>query len=256
MTNAAIGAESPHRAFYQFMKWLFGILFFFMALLFLPRFPVAFVWLLACSLVLLPPTARMIMRKMNYIFPKWLNVTAATLGTFAMLGILGHEAEKAMPSVENNPAPAQQTPPLAPVSEEEQLRQITSDVLKGDTNMGKPRLRKVEVVKQAAGGWGVFAEFNGDDNLTARMRKGGIETKMAEVYVALYTSGKDVQTASVAAYFPLVDKYGNESDGIVYKTTLNRKEADKVNWGADNTTLRRSILPGIWTATLVHPEFR
>jgi len=76
------------------------------------------------------------------------------------------------------------------------------------------------------------------------------------VYIALYTSGKDVQTATVAAYFPLVDRYGNESEGVVLKTSLSKMEAGKVNWDADNTMLQRSIIPDVWTTTLVHPEFR
>jgi len=41
---------------------------------------------------------------------------------------------------------------------------------------------------------------------------------MSEIYIALYTSDKDIRSASVAAYFPLVDQYGNESSGVVYKS--------------------------------------
>lgn len=242
------------------LPWALGIVFLFAALLIAGMYPPNAFALFVCGLFLLPPVRRMIAKRMKYVAPKWMSITAGVIGMSALIAVT--EPTPTQPNIPpaseaaGSPVEAQQPPPAAPASEEEQLRQIVADVLKGSTNMSKPRLRKVDVVKQVAGGWGVFVEFNGDDNLSAKSRKGGIESKMAEVYIALYTSGKDVQAATVAAYFPLVDKYGNESDGVVYKTALNGAEAAKVNWSADNTTLRRSIVPGVWTATLVHPEFR
>lgn len=119
--------------------------------------------------------------------------------------------------------------PAKPVSEEDQIRNIVSSVLKGNNNMDQPHIRKIDVVKQVNGGWGVFVDYNADDNLTTNLRKTGIEKTMSEIYIALYTSNKDVQSASVAAYFPLVDKYGNESQEVVYKSILDKSEADKVN---------------------------
>ncbi len=186
-------------------------------------------------------------------------IVVGFVGMSALISVTEKEsiAPASAPVVSDNAVPSQQVAaPAAPVSEEDQLRQIVSDVLKGNTNMNKSRLRKVDIVKQVAGGWGVFTEFNGDYNLNANMRKGGIQSQMAEVYIALYTSGKDLQTATVAAYFPLVDQYGNESEGLVLKTSLNKVEAAKVNWSADSSSLRRTILPNIWTTMLVHPEFR
>jgi len=142
------------------------------------------------------------------------------------------------------------------VSEENQIRGIISNVLKGNNNMDQPRLRKIEVVKQVNGGWGVFVDYNSSDNFTADWRKTGIEITMSEIYIALYTSSKDIQSASVAAYFPLLDKYGNEHQGVVYKSILNKSEADKVNWRLDSSTLELSILPNVWTTTVLHREFR
>ena len=150
----------------------------------------------------------------------------------------------------------EQTESKKPLSEEEQIRKLISEQLKGDNNLGKPYIRKIDVIKQVNGGWGVFVEYNADDNLTKNLRKIGIEKKMSEIYIALYTSGKDIRSASVSAYFPLVDKYGNESDGVVYKSILDKKEADKINWNSDPSTLKLSILPGVWTTSILHPEFR
>lgn len=249
---------AAHAGMYRFIKWLIGITFLFFALLFLPKYPIASFWFVIFGLILLPPSARLIARKTKHDIPRWLNVTVAVVGLFGMIGVAGQDVEKRTPAGTDNSAPVQarQDAPPTPISEEDQLKQIVADQLKGNNNMSKASLRSVNVVQQVDGGWGVFTEFNADDNLTMNMRRGGIESDMGEIYIALYTSGKDVRTASVAAYFPLVDKYGNGSDGMVYKTTLNKAEADKVNWSADGVTLRRSILPAVWTATLVHPEFR
>lgn len=157
----------------------------------------------------------------------------------------------------NNPADQQnQAAQATPPSEEDQIKQLASKQLEGKNNSGKDFLRKIDVVKQEKGGWGVFVDYNADDNLTTDMRKGGIEMKMSDIYTALYTSGKDIRTASVAAWFPLQDKYGNASDGIVYKSMLDKAEADKVNWQTDKASLDLNILPKVWTTTLLFPDFQ
>ena len=241
----------------RFASWAFGIVFLLAALGLIGKNAVTAFWLFACGLILLPPSSKWIAKKLKRSIPRWASITAGVIGFLSIVAVTEPPVPQQTPPTTDTAVQAEQTPPpAAPVSEEDQLRQIVTDVLKGNTNMSKPRLRKVDIVKQAAGGWGVFTEFNGDDNLTANMRKGGIQSQMAEVYIALYTSGKDVQTATVAAYFPLVDQYGNESEGVVLKTSLSKAEAAKVNWSADSSTLRRSILPGVWTTVLVHPEFR
>ncbi len=118
------------------------------------------------------------------------------------------------------------------------------------------RSRSVNVVPQVHGGYGVFVEFNGNDNLTTKMTKGGIEMDMSGLYIALYTSDLDVRSASAAAYLQLIDKYGKTSDVIVYKSILDKDVADKVNWSADNAMLKLQILPGIWTTSILSPVLK
>lgn len=60
----------------------------------------------------------------------------------------------------------------------------------------------------------------------------------------------------MAAYFTLVDKYGQRSDVVVYKSILDKAEADKVNWQQDDAYLKLTILPGVWETTLLHPDLR
>lgn len=144
------------------------------------------------------------------------------------------------------------------VSDEDRLRAIVASVLQGNTNMShESRLKSVDVLNQSAatppGGWGVFVEFNADDNLSAKMTKGGIEKQMSDIYAALYTSGIDVRTASASAYLSLTDKYGNTNDQMVYKSILAKDTASKVNWSADKATLELQILPGLWETTVLSP---
>lgn len=139
---------------------------------------------------------------------------------------------------------------------EDQIRQVVEEVLEGDNNRDQPLLRGVEIVPQVDGGFGVFVEMNANDNLTSGFIKGGIEQDMTEVYQAVYHSGQDVRTASVAAYFPMIDQYGQESEDVIYKSILDKSEADKVNWDADESLLAVDILPGVWQTTFLHPELQ
>jgi len=183
----------------------------------------------------------------------------ATIAFFVLFGITTGPSSQTQPTTKDSVVSEEQEQPSEPakqLSEKEQIQKLVSDQLKGTNNMKNPYVKKIDVIEQVGGGWGVFVEYNADDNLTKNLRKTGIEKKMSEIYIVLYTSDKDIRSASVAAYFPLVDQYGNESSGVVYKSILEKGEADKVNWGSDSSTLKLSILPGVWTTSILHPEFR
>lgn len=149
------------------------------------------------------------------------------------------------------------TAPQAPaLSEQDQVKALITEQLKGQNNMKKDNLKKLEVTEQEDGGWAVTVEFNASDNLSTNLRKVGIEKQMSELYIELYKNGKDVRTATLTAYFPLQDQYGNVNDRAIYQSTLEKEEATKVNWNADQSSLKLSILPKVWTTTLLHPEFK
>jgi hypothetical protein len=138
----------------------------------------------------------------------------------------------------------------------EKVETVISDKLSGKNNLSKTKLIKVNVVNQIDGGLGAFIEFNADDNLTTNLRKMGIESDMSEIYQILYDGDLNVTAASISAYFPLADKYGNETSEVVYKSILDKTEADKINWSADSATLKLEIVPSIWTTSILHPEFQ
>jgi hypothetical protein len=159
---------------------------------------------------------------------------------------------------EIKPAPIEKAPstPKAPtLSEKDQIKKLVTDQLSGQNNMKKDNLKNLVVIEQEDGGWNVEIGFNADDNFSMNLIKTGIETQMSKLYIALFNSGKDIKTVSISAYFPLEDQYGNVNDRVVYASTLNNEEANKVNWNANRTSLEHSILPGVWTTTMLHPEF-
>lgn len=147
---------------------------------------------------------------------------------------------------------------LQNLTPKQKIEKVVKNELSGKTNImeEKNKFRKVEIVKQTDASHGVFVEFNADDNLTKNLRKSGLEDQMSKIYKVLYTQNLDVATATITAYFLLVDKYGNESEGVVYKTILNKSEADKINWETNSATLRLQIVPSVWTTLIMHPEFR
>lgn len=153
----------------------------------------------------------------------------------------------------NEPTSAPEAPAL---SEQDQIKKLVTDQLNGQNNNKKDNLKSVEVSEVDGGGWDVAVEFNASDNLSTNLRKKGIESDMSELYISLYKSGKDIKTVSVSAYFPLQDQYGNVNDRVVYASTLDNEEASKVNWNADQSSLKLSILPSVWTTTMLHPEFK
>lgn len=246
------------------LGWIFGVLFAISGITFLFSQPLTGILLLILAAVLLPPAYKAIIEKFNISVPKHAK-TIVVIALLVFVGLSSPSAENdespqvvnnAVSTEQNQNAQAQQNEPPKPVSEDDQIRNIVSNLLKGSNNMDNQYVRKIDVVEQVNGGWGVFVEYNADDNLTTNLRKTGIEKTMSEIYIALYTSNKDVRSASVAAYFPLVDRYGNESEDVIYKSILDKAEAEKVNWNADSSTLKLSILPEVWTTSILHPEFR
>lgn len=245
------------------LGWIFGVLFAISGISFLFSQPLTGLLLLILAAVVLPPVYKAIVDKFNLSVPKGAKaIVVVVLLVFLGITSPSSDSNSSQPTSNTNVSQTQtrqneqKSEPAKPLSEEDQIRNIVSNQLKGNNNMDKQYIRKIDVVEQVNGGWGVFVEYNADDNLTTNLRKTGIEKTMSEIYIALYTSNKDIRSASVAAYFPLVDRYGNESEDVIYKSILDKTEADKVNWNADSSTLKLSILPEVWTTSILHPEFR
>lgn len=173
------------------------------------------------------------------------------VGVIIIAGLLAESGSRETPSQADAPsgtAMQAQTP-------EEKIRSAIANSLSSNTNMKKVRFLKVDVV-QRGGDYEVVVDFNADENLTGAMTVSALKSDMAKVYSALFKGDLGVSKAMISGYLPLADKYGNTSDQPVYRTSLGRIEAQKINWGAESVMLWRQIIPSVWEEEMVHPIVR
>lgn len=96
------------------------------------------------------------------------------------------------------------------------------------------RVRDVEIDQQQEGRYAVSASFDAGELLAlgASLGQRMIENDMKETYRVLYTSdnASQIEEASLTAYAPVVDQYGNETPAVVYSTRLDGITGRKINW--------------------------
>lgn len=105
-------------------------------------------------------------------------------------------------------------------------------------------------------GFVVDIRINASDNFTTNMIRMGIEKDMTLAYKEIFNRVENVDTVFIDAYLPLTDQYGNENDGSVYKTALDKDTASRVNWEADTANLYQNILPNAWETITLHAVIR
>lgn len=92
------------------------------------------------------------------------------------------------------------------------------------------RLDRVEVYAHVDGGFNVLVFFNAREGWSIKSTRRGIEAEMRDAYRALYGSGVNVATAGLFANAKISDEFGRESNGLVYKTIMDRETANKIVW--------------------------
>jgi hypothetical protein len=192
-----------------------------------------------------------------------LKLLLASLGGFILFSTIGYfslsdeerqQMETRRAQEKNAKQQQQQQEAARQAQPDVKLKRVVSTAFDGKTNTGnKPRLRKVDIVARNDGKYGVFVEFNANDNLTKGMMKRGIELEMIEAYKDIYTSNVHVYSASMSAYFPGTDKFGRSSEALVYKTILEGNVGRQINWKGDYQILDFHKL---WKVAMLHSEFR
>lgn len=145
--------------------------------------------------------------------------------------------------------------PEKPKTEDEQIRELVTEVFKGTNTLKQERLRKVNIEK-ISGGWDVAINFNASEGFTNKLMKSGIEIEMSRAYKALLTANLNVKSVYINAYFPFQDKFGKSTDHIIYGTSLEKEVADKINWQANELTLENRIIPGVWRLEYLDSMFQ
>ena len=104
---------------------------------------------------------------------------------------------------------------------------------------------------QEEGLYNVNVRFNGQDSWSPSSTKESIEWQMQDVYQGLYEAKLDIRDIYCFASLKVTDQYGKESVMVVYKTSLGRATAEKINWDR-----KRSLDFGnIWDVDFVHRSF-
>lgn len=160
-------------------------------------------------------------------------------------------ASSTKPSTAQTQPPAPATDPDA--ADRAQLEQLVYDGLHGTNNGGESYIKSVNINHDTNfdnptntdgsprySGWTVDIEINIDGSRTVMNRE------IADLYISLYSHRTDLIMVGIKAYEPVIDKYGNPSDGLVYSTFLKAADAYKVNWSLDTTGLEFSVLPNLW----------
>jgi hypothetical protein len=136
---------------------------------------------------------------------------------------------------------------LTPATPEQTIEaKIRSALPQQKTNNNKDIIREITVTKQVDGNYGVLVSFNANQSVSGDMAKKSIWITMTKIYTALYKDSSNVGQVSQVAYATLVDNYGKEQDNVVMKTSLDKTEGGKVNWGESESTLALQILPDVW----------
>lgn len=147
----------------------------------------------------------------------------------------------------------QATPTPKPITSPKTPEQTIEDRIRASvakrTNTNKDKIIEIQVNKAFDNDkeYIVLVSINGDDNLSDDWIKRSIKGDMADIFIALYKQPVGVREATVFAYFPMTDKYGNTSDKMVMKTSLDATEAKKINWNQDQIMLSSQTLPDVWT---------
>lgn len=157
----------------------------------------------------------------------------------------------ATPIIESSPSPSPSPePPPAPKSPEERIEAAMKKEFSGKSNNDRPKFQSIEINGTEETGFVVQVVFNADDNLTCRFRRRGIESDMRDAYQVLFTKF-NVTRATMEALFPLIDKFGKEEDGTIYRTLMTREIASQINW-ENKASIDFRLL---WETTFINHEF-
>jgi hypothetical protein len=104
----------------------------------------------------------------------------------------------------------------------------------------QPKLRAFEYFSEAGK---MNVDFNMDQNLTRDWTRDGLKMQMSDLYIAIYHESEPaVKSASLRAWGPVTDRYGNNSYAMLIGTTLEGTETSKINPGLWKTFLGSTSL--------------
>lgn len=103
----------------------------------------------------------------------------------------------------------------------------------------------------------LVVNFDVGDNLSKKLIRVGIAKDVFAIAEAAKKSGVRFKELSFRGMFPLVDKFGEESDGQVFFTTFTRNTVNRINYDEILVTQFDNIEDlAADNVVVLHPDFR
>lgn len=190
------------------------------------------------------------------------NILAGCLGCLGMLVVIVIVAIIAIRVAGDKDKPSQQqAASQAPIAAstaagiEGQVRSKLVNAIGETTNTEEPRIVNLQVNDHLGtaqeGDKIVVATLQGDDNLSDKMIKGGMQLNSIEVFKSLF-SVPAIEEVDLLWQFPMTDDYGNETLTTVLKISLTKETADKINWKNFDRNNFETVADSYWES----PAFR
>lgn len=136
-----------------------------------------------------------------------------------------------------------------------QVRSRITKAVGTETNMGEPKIIDLKVNDHAGtlkdGDKIVIATLHGNDNLSNKMIKGGMQLASIKVFNTLFDL-PDVEEVALLWQFPTTDSEGNSSLNTVLKITVTKATADRINWSEFDKDNFVKVADSYWE----HPTLR
>jgi hypothetical protein len=148
---------------------------------------------------------------------------------------------------ENSTPTASTSPTIEPTSTptELTLEQRLEKAIKEEL-VSSSKIKEVKTIKNQDGSLIVEVNLNASENISSNLTQLGIKKDVSSVFYGLYKSDFQIENVIVTSYYPTTDKYGNKGEAVIYKSTLSKAEAQKVNWSQDKSLLKGTTLPSVW----------
>jgi hypothetical protein len=123
----------------------------------------------------------------------------------------------------------------------------------GREGIAGDKVRSIGIVPQIQAGYGVFVQFEASQNLTNGLTNAGVKFDTEGAYKSIYASpvAQQVRTASMTAWLPLADQFGNTSDQPVFKTILDGRTGRRITWDA----VHGLDFAPLWQVAMQSPTF-
>ncbi|MEK4455244.1 hypothetical protein [Paenibacillus sp. FSL L8-0506] len=180
------------------------------------------------------------------------------LGVMVLLGIVIIVVFAILGDKDNSSESNVTTTGITATSEQginEQVSSLIANAVGDKTNNDENKIIELQVNDhagtQAEGDKIVVAKLHGNDNLSSKMIKGGMQLESIKIFKKLFQLN-DVEEVDLIWQFPTTDKLGNSTLNTVLKINLSRSTVTKISWDGFDKDNFAYVADSYWE----HPSLR